>query len=48
MKATATKHPSLEQYGLKDVTVNWNLSPEELQKITVDKGMGMPGPVPLG
>ncbi|MDC1197364.1 phosphoenolpyruvate carboxykinase (ATP) [uncultured Algibacter sp.] len=40
MKATATKHPSLEQYGLKDVTVNWNLSPEELQKITVDKGMG--------
>ena len=40
MKTTATKNPSLEQYGLKDVTVNWNLSPEELQKITVDKGMG--------
>ena len=40
MKTTATKNPSLKQYGLKDVTVNWNLSPEELQKITVDKGMG--------
>ena len=40
MKTTTTKNPSLEQYGLKDATVNWNLSPEELQKITVDKGMG--------
>ncbi len=40
MKTTATKNPDLEQYGLKDVNVHWNLSPEELQKITVDKGMG--------
>ena len=27
-------------YGIKNVTTNWNLSPEELQKITVEKGMG--------
>jgi len=33
-------HTSLEKYGLKDVTINWNLSPRELQKITVEKGMG--------
>jgi len=32
--------PSLEQYGLQNVMVNWNLSPKELQKITVEKGMG--------
>ena len=38
--ATLTKSPSLEQYGITDVKVNWNLSPEELQKITVEKGMG--------
>ena len=31
---------NLEVYGLKEVTANWNLSPEELHKITVDKGMG--------
>lgn len=42
MKTTGTvqNDKSLERYGLKDVTVNWNLSPEELQKITVEKGMG--------
>lgn len=27
-------------YGIKDATVNWNLTPEELQKITVEKGLG--------
>ena len=37
---TTTKHPDLNQYGIKDVKVNWNLSPKELQQITVDKGMG--------
>ncbi len=37
---TTTKNPDLKQYGLKDVNVHWNLSPEELQKITVDKGLG--------
>jgi len=37
---TVQNDKSLERYGLKDVTVNWNLSPEELQKITIEKGMG--------
>lgn len=42
MKTTDTvqKDKTLERYGLKDVTVNWNLSPEELQNITIEKGMG--------
>jgi phosphoenolpyruvate carboxykinase (ATP) len=31
---------NLEVYGIKNVTANWNLSPEILQKITVEKGMG--------
>lgn len=31
---------NLEKYGLKDVKVNWNLSPATLQKITIEKGMG--------
>lgn len=31
---------SLEKYGLKDVTANWNLSSERLQEITLEKGMG--------
>ncbi|GGK34815.1 phosphoenolpyruvate carboxykinase [ATP] [Yeosuana aromativorans] len=31
---------NLEKYGLKDVNAHWNLSPEELQRITVEKGMG--------
>lgn len=31
---------NLEKYGLKNVSVNWNLSPETLQQITVEKGMG--------
>jgi phosphoenolpyruvate carboxykinase (ATP) len=30
----------LEVYGIKNVTANWNLSPKELQKITVEKGIG--------
>lgn len=30
----------LSQYGLKDVKAHWNLPPEELQRITVEKGMG--------
>jgi len=30
----------LERYGLKNVRANWNLTPEELQRITVAKGMG--------
>lgn len=35
-----SKSQDLEKYGLKDVTANWNLSPEELQEITIKKGMG--------
>jgi len=34
------KTRNLEKYGLKDVLAHWNLSPEELQSITVEKGMG--------
>lgn len=34
------KHTDLEKYGLKNVKAQWNLSPEILQKITVDKNMG--------
>tara|TARA_R110001632_G_scaffold89156_3_gene192350 strand:+ start:18759 stop:20387 length:1629 start_codon:yes stop_codon:yes gene_type:complete len=34
------KKSDLSIYGIKNVTANWNLSPEELQKITVEKGMG--------
>lgn len=37
---TVQNDKTLERYGLKNVTANWNLSPEELQKITVEKGMG--------
>lgn len=35
-----TKTGSLEKYGLKDNVIQWNLAGEELQKITVNKGMG--------
>ena len=31
---------NLEKYGIKDAMVHWNLPSEELQKITVEKGMG--------
>ncbi|UAM99280.1 phosphoenolpyruvate carboxykinase (ATP) [Polaribacter litorisediminis] len=34
------KKSDLGIYGIKNSTVNWNLSPEELQKITIEKGMG--------
>lgn len=34
------KFHDLETYGLKNVTPHWNLPPEELQRITVEKGMG--------
>ena len=35
------KNADLTKYGLNDVTAHWNLSPEELQKVTVEKGMGV-------
>ncbi|WP_242158600.1 phosphoenolpyruvate carboxykinase (ATP) [Aestuariivivens sediminis] len=37
---TLLKDTSLEQYGITAGIVNWNLAPEELQKITIEKGMG--------
>lgn len=42
MKGTTTSknEKNLNHYGLKNVMVNWNLSPEKLQEITVEKGMG--------
>ena len=32
---------NLEKYGITSKTVHWNLDAEELQKITVEKGMGV-------
>lgn len=34
------KNANLEQYGIKNATVQWNLTPEQLQKETIDLGMG--------
>jgi phosphoenolpyruvate carboxykinase (ATP) len=34
------KTRDLTKYGLKDTVAHWNLSPEELQRITVEQGMG--------
>ena len=31
---------NLTDYGIKDANVHWNLNPEELQKITIEKNMG--------
>lgn len=40
MRTLVATDRNLEKYGLKNVTVNWNLTPEELQRITLEKGMG--------
>lgn len=40
LNKTIMKTRDLTKYGLKDAKVHWNLSPEELQAITVEKGMG--------
>ncbi|WP_034059252.1 phosphoenolpyruvate carboxykinase (ATP) [Lacinutrix jangbogonensis] len=34
------KKSDLNVYGIKDAKVHWNLSPETLQEITIEKGMG--------
>ncbi|WP_373057788.1 phosphoenolpyruvate carboxykinase (ATP) [Zunongwangia sp. H14] len=34
------KANNLKKYGLRDNVIQWNLSGEELQKITIEKGMG--------
>ncbi|MGB0980081.1 MAG: phosphoenolpyruvate carboxykinase (ATP), partial [Croceimicrobium sp.] len=31
---------SLERYGIKEANAKWNLSPNDLEKITLEKGMG--------
>ena len=36
----STKTISLEKYGIKNAKVNYQLSPKELQAITLEKGMG--------
>ncbi len=43
MELTMSKTPAksdLSVYGVKNADVKWNLTPEELQAITVEKGMG--------
>lgn len=37
----ATKSISLNQYGIKNAKVNYQLSPDELHKITIQKGQGV-------
>ncbi len=37
----ATKTISLEHYGIKSAKVNYQLSPDELHKITIEKGQGI-------
>jgi len=40
LKQPIMKTRDLTKYGLKDTNAHWNLSPEKLQAITVEKGMG--------
>lgn len=37
----ATKTISLEQYGIKNAKVNYQLSPKQLHEITIEKGQGV-------
>ena len=39
-KIAKTVDRTLESYGIKNATTHWNLSPETLTKITVEKGLG--------
>jgi len=34
------KNKTIENYGIKNATVHWNLSPDHLTKICIDKGLG--------
>jgi len=36
-----SKSVDLEKYGLKNTNAHWNLDAETLQRITVEKGMGV-------
>ncbi len=40
-KKQLTKTIALEKYGIKNAQVNYQLSPEELHKITIEKGQGV-------
>ncbi len=40
LKESIMKTRDLTKYGIIDSKVHWNLTPEELQAITVEKGMG--------
>ena len=40
LKQPIMKTRDLTQYGIEGATAQWNLSPEELQTITIEKGMG--------
>jgi phosphoenolpyruvate carboxykinase (ATP) len=40
LKEPIMKTRDLTKYRIKDAKVHWNLSPEELQAITIEKGMG--------
>jgi phosphoenolpyruvate carboxykinase (ATP) len=40
LKQPIMKARDLTKYGLKDTNPHWNLSPEKLQAITIEKGMG--------
>ncbi|GAB5563824.1 MAG: phosphoenolpyruvate carboxykinase (ATP) [Winogradskyella sp.] len=40
LRAPKKTSRDLTRYGLKDTVAHWNLSPEKLQAITVEKGMG--------
>ncbi|MEM8762196.1 MAG: phosphoenolpyruvate carboxykinase (ATP) [Bacteroidota bacterium] len=41
MTDVTEKPKNLKRYGLNNVTAHWNLSAEELQQITLEKGMGV-------
>ena len=41
MDEVIEKTKDLSKYGLENVTAHWNLSAETLQKITLEKGMGV-------
>ena len=40
-KIDQIKKTSLRQYGIKNAKAFWDLSPDELQRITIEKGMGV-------
>lgn len=38
--SVSSRTHDVEKYGILDAAVNWNLSPEELQRITIESGAG--------